>query len=63
MKNNIIYFHPQGEATAANSPPNRLRIETVAGFGLIDSLMFLWLFVWALVAGFQCVSAARFIAL
>jgi hypothetical protein len=25
MKNNIIYFHPRGEAAAANSPPNRLR--------------------------------------
>jgi hypothetical protein len=60
MKNNIMPFRSPVEST--RDPVRPLRIESVAGFGLIDCLMFAWLFTWAPVAGFEWVLAARFIA-
>jgi hypothetical protein len=61
MKNNIVYFPLPGQPAIAAGAENRLRIQAVSSFGLIDYLMFAWLFAWSLFAGFQCLFAARLI--
>jgi hypothetical protein len=63
MKSNIIPFQSPEETLVGPCSVARLRIETVAGFGLADCLTLGWLFAWALVAGLECVLAARSIAI
>ena len=62
MKSNIIPFQSPEETLVGPCSVARLRIETVAGFGLAGCLMFGRLYAWALVAGLECVFAARSIA-
>jgi hypothetical protein len=35
-----------------------VRVEAESAFGLIDSLLVLWLGGWSLYAGFECLQAA-----
>jgi hypothetical protein len=52
MKNNIIYFTPQ-ENGQIRREGSWIRIESEAAFGLIESLLVLWLGAWSLFAGLQ----------
>ncbi|MBV8377683.1 MAG: hypothetical protein JO279_11845 [Verrucomicrobia bacterium] len=52
MKNNIIHF-----TLPENREPDQqgswIRIESEAAFGLVESLLVLWLGAWSLFAGFE----------
>jgi hypothetical protein len=52
MRNNIIYFTPR-ENGRMRREGSWIRIESEAAFGLIESLLVLWLGAWSLFAGLQ----------
>ena len=52
MKNNIIHF-TLPENRQSNRQGSWIRIESEAAFGLIESLLVLWLGAWSLFGGFE----------
>ena len=53
MKNNIISFTPQEARQEIRSQGSWIRIESESAFGLIESLLVLWLGAWSLFAGIE----------
>jgi hypothetical protein len=53
MKNNIIYFTPQGARQDVGNRGSWIQIEREGASGLIESLLVLWLGAWALFAGIE----------
>jgi hypothetical protein len=62
MKDKIVYFPLPRPGAIATEAGKQLRINAVASFGLIDCLIFAWLFAWSMFAGFQCLAAAKLIS-
>jgi hypothetical protein len=58
MKNNIIYLRPEQNMQATTDTGGWVPVEAKSTFGLIDSLLVLWLGGWSLYAGFACLQAA-----
>jgi hypothetical protein len=58
MKNNIIYLRPEQNMQTTTDAGGWVRVEAERAFGLIDSLLILWLGGWSLYPGFACLQAA-----
>jgi len=58
MKNNIIYLRPEQNMQTTTDAGGWVHVEAESGFGLIDSMLVLWLGGWSLYAGFECLQAA-----
>ncbi|MBV8226693.1 MAG: hypothetical protein JO232_16060 [Verrucomicrobia bacterium] len=58
MKNNIIYLRPEQNMQTTTDAGGWVRVEAESAFGLIDSMLVLWLGGWSLYAGFECLQAA-----
>ena len=58
MKNNIIYLRPEQNMHATTDAGGWVPVEAESTFGLIDSLLVLWLGGWSFYAGFACLQAA-----
>jgi hypothetical protein len=53
MKNNIISFTPQEARQEIRRQGSWIRIESESAFGLIESLLVLWLGAWSVFAGIE----------
>jgi hypothetical protein len=62
MKNNIINFTPQEERPQIRSQGSWIRIDSEAAFGLVESLLVLWLGAWSLFAGFEFLRSTGILA-
>jgi hypothetical protein len=58
MKNNIICLLPEKNMKATTHSGGWISVEAESAFGLIDSLLVIWLGGWSLYAGFECLQAA-----
>ena len=62
MKNNIIYFTPPESSQEMRSQGGWIRIDNEAAFGLIESILVLWLGAWSLFAGFEFLRSTGIMA-
>ncbi|MBV8640091.1 MAG: hypothetical protein JO070_01800 [Verrucomicrobia bacterium] len=58
MNNNIIYLSPEQAMQTTTNAGGWIHVEAESAFGLIDSMLVLWLGGWSLYAGVECLQAA-----